>query len=72
MAHETIHPSITEAKIIRAVKSSMFGTKNPGFCTKCGKKHDGCEPDMRGGKCTAKKCGALAVEGAEWIMIGHF
>jgi hypothetical protein len=39
-----------------------------GFCLQCGAEHDGCEPDARRYPCD--NCGALAVYGAQEIIIG--
>ncbi len=65
-----IHESITIERVTAAVKAQMFGCENPGFCTACGADADGCEPDARGYKC--EDCGAHKVQGAEWLLIGHF
>lgn len=61
-----MHTSLTIKRITAAVKRQMFGTDNPGFCTKCGHEQDGCEPDARGYICEA--CGADKVYGAQELM----
>ena len=55
-------------RVIEAVKESMVGLSNPGFCLKCGYEQDGCEPDAEGYEC--ESCGAHAVSGAENCLLG--
>ena len=49
---------------VLAAAQAMDGT---GFCVACGAEHDGIEPDAR--KDTCEACGALAVYGAEQILV---
>ena len=58
-----MHPSITESRIVRAVKRDD-GT---GFCTACGKAQKYCEPDADGYPCA--KCKQKTVKGAEQILL---
>jgi len=48
----------------RAERNSLNDT---GLCLACGVEADGCEPDMRKGKCDA--CGAADVYGLEELMV---
>ena len=61
-----IHPSITEERIFRLVKSQMFGLENPGICIACGEEADGCEPDAE--RYTCEFCNKDKVYGAEQLM----
>lgn len=58
---------LTRSRVLDAVKRSQFGLDNPGFCLACGAEQDGCDPDMRKGKCM--ECGALKVYGAEEVLM---
>ncbi len=49
---------------VLAAAQAMDGT---GFCVACGAEHDGIEPDAC--KYTCEQCGALAVYGAEEIIM---
>ena len=51
-------------RIIEAVEAD----DNLGFCVACGEEAESCEPDARGYECEC--CGALAVYGAEELMLG--
>jgi hypothetical protein len=62
-----MHPSITSERVMSAVRESMFDLANPGFCINCGADADGCEPDMRRGKCDS--CNTYKVYGAEELLI---
>jgi hypothetical protein len=65
----TIHPSLTSAKVARAVESAMRHDTFPGFCIACGRKSKQyCEPDARAYPCGFKSCGKLAVYGAEELL----
>ena len=64
---KTIHPDITEDRILDAVENQMFGMDNPGFCNACGSDADGCEPDARNYRC--EQCGANEVYGAQEFML---
>lgn len=58
-----IHPSITEARLIKAVKHSLFGASAPyGFCLKCGEDKP-IEPDTVAATC--QSCKTPSVYGAE-------
>jgi len=61
-----VHFSITPERVADAVEAQMTGLDNPGFCVACGEDADGCEPDMRKGKC--ESCGKNAVYGAEELL----
>lgn len=63
----TIHPKVTLARVMKAVKRSHSGLDDPGFCTACGKCADGVEPDAR--KYVCEHCGSHAVYGAEELLI---
>jgi len=54
---------LTLNKIMKAVKSDKY----LGFCTACGAKAYGVEPDARGYKC--EKCGKNKVYGAEELLL---
>jgi hypothetical protein len=62
-----LHPSITAARVAKAVERRMTSLDNPGFCTACGEEADGCEPDARRYKCSY--CGDHAVYGADELLI---
>jgi hypothetical protein len=62
-----LHPSITPDRVVDAVERRMFSLDDPGFCIACGADADGCEPDMRRGKC--EHCGKRAVYGADEILL---
>ena len=55
---------ISQSHIMRAIESG----ESIGFCKECGHSQDGCEPDARNYKC--ESCGAMAVYGAEEMLIG--
>lgn len=59
----TIHPTITEARIIEAVESG----DSWGFCAACGDDAYGVKPDARQYECEG--CGEKAVYGAEWLLL---
>lgn len=61
-----IHPSISVDEIENAVRESLFGMDNPGFCNACGAGADGVEPDAQNYECEC--CGAHEVYGAEIFM----
>lgn len=64
-----IHPSLTAAKVARAVRSNMTGDTFIGFCIACGRKaKQPCEPDARAYPCQFKACGKNAVYGAEELL----
>ena len=61
---------IDPEELLEAVEASMFGTENPGFCTKCYNRQEGCEPDARNYEC--ESCGEKEVFGAqELLMMGY-
>lgn len=62
-----LYPAIDRDELEAAVKDSLFGMGSAGFCKECGAQRDGCEPDARDYECY--ECGAMAVDGAEWLMI---
>ncbi len=62
-----IHESITLGRALAAAEESQFDGSFPGFCHACGADADGCEPDMRRGRCD--DCGAQQVFGAEETLL---
>lgn len=54
---------VSLARVMRAVKAD----DNFGFCTACGAKAHGVEPDARGYTC--ESCGAPKVYGAEELLM---
>lgn len=66
---ETWHPSLTPARIERAVRRTMRDEAYLGFCVACGRQHSNVEPDACGYPCTARKChGSRTVYGAEELL----
>lgn len=66
----TLHPKLTEKRIISAAKRSMFGDVSIGFCVECGRKAKGfVEPDAERYTCGFATCGKPAVYGAEQLLI---
>lgn len=61
-----MHKSITEERVIEAVKRQMSSLDNPGFCKACGHEQGGCEPDARGYEC--ESCGEKEVFGANELL----
>ena len=61
-----LHESITEDRVIAAVRESMFGLGSPGFCIECGEDADGCEPDAR--EYRRECCEKSSVYGAEELL----
>lgn len=62
-----MHPSLTCERIMQACEDSRLSLDDPGFCVKCGAEAFGVEPDARQYEC--ESCGALAVYGAEELLI---
>lgn len=62
-----VNPKITEEVLAEACERGMTDLDNPGFCIACGLEAEGVEPDARKYKC--ESCGALAVYGAEELVI---
>lgn len=56
-------PKLNMARIMRAVESG----ESVGFCTACGRKAHGVEPDARNYRC--ESCGASCVFGAEELLM---
>lgn len=54
---------ISQARIVRAIESG----ESVGFCTECGADQLGVEPDANSYKC--ESCGAMAVTGAEQLLL---
>lgn len=54
---------VTLSRVMKAVESGDY----VGFCTACGAKAHGVEPDAR--KYTCKKCGLPKVYGAEELLL---
>lgn len=61
-----MHKSLTVKKLTRIVNSGEYA----GFCTACGTKHTGVEPDARKYEC--KKCHKPKVYGAEELLMMVF
>lgn len=62
----TIHPSITESRIVKAVKRD----EGTGFCIVCGRKAKGfVEPDAEKYTCGYARCAQPAVYGAEQLLL---
>lgn len=64
---EPIHPTVTEQRVIEAVRRYNASLDNPGICLACGEDADGCEPDARGYEC--ESCGEPRVFGAEELLL---
>lgn len=62
-----MHKSLTAERIMEAVERRMNSLDNPGFCIKCGKEQDGCEPDAREYEC--ESCGTNTVYGADELLM---
>lgn len=60
------HKSITNSRVHRLAKQSMFGLKSPGICVACGKEADQVEPDAEGYTC--QHCDEPKVYGAEQLL----
>ena len=54
---------ISIGRIMRAIETDDCS----GFCTSCGHKQGGCEPDAREYEC--EKCGKHKVYGAEELLV---
>lgn len=63
----TVHHSITAERVCAAVERQMTSLDDPGFCTACGAEAHGVEPDGDGIEC--ESCGAMAVQGAESLLL---
>lgn len=64
-AQEDFHPSVTVARVVRAVKAD----NNIGICITCGRKAKGfVEPDAESYTCAFKSCGKPTVYGAEQLL----
>ena len=63
-----LHPSLTVARIVNAVKRS--DEVYIGFCTTCGRKaKQNCEPDAERYPCLFTSCGKPTVYGAERLLL---
>jgi NADH pyrophosphatase NudC (nudix superfamily) len=62
-----ISAKLTVGKIMSACRSNMEKCTNYGFCTKCGRKVNGVEPDAR--EYTCEKCKTPTVYGAEKLLM---
>lgn len=60
------HKSVTQARIHRLAKKSMFGLESPGLCVACGAEADQVEPDAEGYTC--EYCDEPKVYGAEQLL----
>lgn len=61
----TIHPSITEKRLVSATRKDN-GT---GFCIACGKAQTFVEPDAQGYTCAKPRCAGATVYGAEQLLL---
>ncbi len=61
----TLHPSITEKRIVLAVRRDD-GT---GFCIACGKTQRYVEPDAERYTCAKPRCAGPTVYGAEQLLL---
>ncbi len=61
--------NLTVEMVTDAVERCHAGLDWPGFCLECGAERDGCEPDAEGYEC--EECGAMAVMGAENVLIAY-
>jgi hypothetical protein len=66
----SIHPSLTEDRLIAAVEETMHELRDIGFCTACGDEVDGVEPDATGYYCSACDTPGT-VFGAEHLLLLH-
>jgi Zn finger protein HypA/HybF involved in hydrogenase expression len=67
----TIHPTVTEDRVLEACERHLVTLDNPGLCLACGAEQDGCEPDARRYEC--ESCGERQVYGAdEVLMMGAY
>ena len=62
-----IHKSITDDRVLAAVRRRMTTLDNPGFCIACGEDAEGVEPDACGYEC--EHCGKHAVYGADELLM---
>lgn len=60
------HKSVTQARVQRLAKKSMFGLESPGICVACGNEADQVEPDAEGYTC--EYCDEPKVYGAEQLL----
>jgi hypothetical protein len=63
----TVHPSITQERVMEAAERWQVSLDNPGFCIACGAEAEGCEPDASKYICEA--CEEPAVYGASELLI---
>jgi hypothetical protein len=63
----TIHPTVTEDRVLEACERRELTLDNPGICVLCGADHDSCEPDARRYGC--ESCGERGVYGAEELLM---
>jgi hypothetical protein len=63
----SVHPTVTQDRILETVERAMSSLDNPGICLACGNEQDGCEPDARKYECEA--CGERQVYGAEKLLM---
>lgn len=61
-----VHKSVTQARVHRLAKKSMFGLESPGICVACGKEAEQVEPDAEGYTCNY--CDEPKVFGAEQLL----
>lgn len=62
-----LHPDITGEALEAAIRESMFGMTDGGFCNACGAEAMGVEPDAEKYRC--ESCGESEVYGAEVLAI---
>ena len=66
-----IHKSITAERIESALRESLCGTENPGFCIACGADADSVEPDAtpENSEYECEECGKRAVFGVQALAM---
>ena len=62
-AADAMHPELTFERVFSAATDDEFA----GFCTACGARTDGIEPDAR--ECACNECGANRVYGCEQLIL---
>jgi hypothetical protein len=61
------HESLTDKKLLDAVKRRRTSLDDPGFCLACGAEAHGVDPDARGYVC--QSCEAPQVYGIEEMLL---
>jgi hypothetical protein len=61
------HESLTDERVVEAMRRSMLTLDDPGFCLACGAEVYGVEPDARRYEC--ESCGERQVYGAQELFM---